>query len=238
MLRRVAEDGTKDLVNQVVLRSQSQAVYDPVNQGHFGLNLARYAHFTSPIRRYADLIVHRGLIAAHGWGDAKGGEGLTDGEADALPDIAEHISTTERRAAQAERDTVARLIAAHLSEHVGATFRGAIAGVTKSGLFVTLDETGADGFVPISKIGDQYYDYDEAAHALVGADTGTGYQLGDKVEVRLVEAAPVAGALRFEVLTDGKAMLRQTRSAHKARVGARRSKAGERFPRRSGRGRR
>ena len=244
VLRRVEDEGYRELVNQVVLRSQSQAEYDPVNAGHFGLNLARYAHFTSPIRRYADLVVHRGLIAAHKWGD----EGLTETEAQQLGDTAEHISTTERRAAQAERDTLSRLIAAFLSDQIDAEFRGRIQGVSKAGLFVTLDETGADGFVPISKLGEEYYRYDEGIHALVGEDTGTGYQLGDPVEVRLVEAAPVAGALRFEMLTDGKPMPRQNRSAHKLRTGAKRSRGGradnaraaERtrsFPRRSKRGR-
>ena len=217
ILRSVAEGDHAELVNQVVLRSQSQAVYDPVNLGHFGLNLARYAHFTSPIRRYADLIVHRALIDALGLGEG----GMTDELAAELSAIAEHISMTERRAMQAERDTVARLIASFLSEQVGAEFRARVSGVTKAGLFVTLSETGADGFVPISMLGEEYFHYDEAIHAVVGADTGTGYQLGDPVEVKLVEAAPMAGALRFEMLSEAKAMPRQTRSAHKLRTGAR-----------------
>ncbi|HEY8194950.1 MAG TPA: ribonuclease R [Hyphomicrobium sp.] len=186
-----------DLINEVILRSQSQAEYTPKNIGHFGLNLVRYAHFTSPIRRYADLIVHRALIRALDLGP----DGLTDDEIPRLASIAKSISDTERRAMSAERETTDRLIAAHLSDRVGATFQARIAGVTRSGLFVRLKETGADGYIPISSLGNDYYHHVEAAHALVGARTGTGYRLGDRVEVRLLEAIPSAGALRFEMLT-------------------------------------
>ena len=231
ILRRVADGDHAELVNQVVLRSQSQAEYNPDNLGHFGLNLARYAHFTSPIRRYADLVVHRALIAALGLGEG----GMMVAEIATLPDTAEHISMTERRAMQAERDTTARLIAAFLSEKVGASFTGRVSGVTRAGLFVTLDDTGADGFVPAATLGDEFFAHDESQHALVGADTGLGFQLGDTIEVRLVEAAPVAGALRFEALSDPKAMPAGTRSAHKARAARKRRPV---LPRRSGRGRR
>jgi ribonuclease R len=186
-----------DLINEIILRSQSQAEYTPKNIGHFGLNLVRYAHFTSPIRRYADLIVHRALIRALGLGP----DGLTDDEIPRLASIAKSISDTERRAMSAERETTDRLIAAHLSDRIGATFQARIAGVTRSGLFVRLKETGADGYIPISSLGNDYYHHVEAAHALVGARTGTGYRLGDRVEVRLLEAIPSAGALRFEMLT-------------------------------------
>ncbi|MGO4682696.1 ribonuclease R [Hyphomicrobium sp. 2TAF46] len=187
-----------DLINEVILRSQSQAEYNPKNIGHFGLNLVRYAHFTSPIRRYADLIVHRALIRALGLGP----DGLSDDEIPRLASIAKAISDTERRAMSAERETTDRLIAAHLADKVGATFHGRIAGVTRSGLFVKLKDTGADGFIPIGTLGNDYYHHVEAAHALVGARTGTGYRLGDAVEVRLLEAIPSAGALRFEMLTE------------------------------------
>lgn len=231
ILRRVADSDHAELVNQVVLRSQSQAEYNPVNAGHFGLNLARYAHFTSPIRRYADLIVHRALIAALGFGDG----GLTDEQANDLPAIAEHISMTERRAMQAERDTTARLIASFLNEKIGATFDARVGGVTKAGLFVTLNQTGADGFVPIFQLGDEYFTYDETLHALIGSQSSLGYQLGDRIEVRLVEVAPVAGALRFEMLTEGRKIRGSTRSAHKTKAGEKRRGA---FARRSSRGRR
>lgn len=189
-----------DLVNEVILRSQAQAEYAPQNIGHFGLNLARYAHFTSPIRRYADLLVHRALVRAL----KLGAGGLTDEEIPHLKAIAKQISDTERRAMAAERETTDRLIAAHLADRVGATFLARIAGVTRSGLFVKLKDTGADGYIPISSLGNDYYHHIEAAHALVGARTGEGYRLGDEVEVKLLEVIPSAGAMRFEMLTPGK----------------------------------
>jgi len=200
ILGQVQGTDNEELVSQVVLRSQSQAVYAAENQGHFGLQLARYAHFTSPIRRYADLIVHRALIAALGLGEG----GITRDEEASLDDIAAGISLTERRAMQAERETIDRLIAGFLAEQIGATFQGRINGVTKSGLFVTLDDTGADGFIPISLLGDEYFIFDETLHAVIGETSGQQYQMGQKVEVKLVEAAPVAGALRFEMISEGK----------------------------------
>jgi ribonuclease R len=189
-----------DLINEVILRSQSQAEYAPRNIGHFGLNLTRYAHFTSPIRRYADLLVHRALVRALKFGEG----GLTDEEIPRLTAIAKQISDTERRAMAAERETADRLIAAHLADRVGATFAARIAGVTRSGLFVKLKDTGADGYIPISSLGNDYYHHVEAAHALIGARSGEGYRLGDEVEVRLLEVIPSAGAMRFEMLTPGK----------------------------------
>ena len=183
-----------------MLRCQAQAEYNVENYGHFGLNLRKYAHFTSPIRRYADLIVHRALIRSEAFGD----DGLSDQLAPQLPEIASEISVSERRAMAAERETIDRLIAFYLSEKIGDIFEGRIAGVTRSGLFVKLHESGADGFVPASTIGADYYRYEESLHALVGNRTGETYRLGDPVSVRLVEAAPVAGALRFELLSDGK----------------------------------
>ncbi len=201
-----------DLVNEVVLRSQSQALYDPENVGHFGLNLRRYAHFTSPIRRYADLIVHRSLIAAYKLGD----DGMTSEEVPQLSAICEQISEAERRAMSAERETNDRLIAAHLSEKVGAVFEGRISGATRSGLFVRLSETGADGFVPAASLEDDYYHYVEGAHALVGQRSGLAYSLGDTVEVRLVEAIPAAGALRFEMLSAPRKPVGQTLKGYRS----------------------
>lgn len=199
ILARVADTEHETVVNQVVLRSQSQAAYSPKNLGHFGLNLRRYAHFTSPIRRYADLIVHRALVSALGLGEG----GLQPGFETRLEEIASDISVAERRAMLAERDTIDRLISAHLSDQIGARFHGRIAGVTKVGLFVKLDDTGADGFIPISKLGTDYFLFDESQHALIGEKSRERYRIGDSVEVKLVEAAPVAGALRFEMLTEG-----------------------------------
>lgn len=191
-----------DLVGEVILRSQAQAEYSAANFGHFGLNLRRYAHFTSPIRRYADLIVHRALVRALGLGEG----GLTDAEIDELDEIAQAISDTERRAMAAERDTADRLIAAYLADRIGATFQARVSGLVRTGLFVRLIETGADGFVPASSIGHEYFYHDELRHALVGEDTGLAYRLGDPVAVRLVEAIPTAGALRFEMLSEGRSL--------------------------------
>jgi ribonuclease R len=197
-----------ELVGEVILRSQAQAVYSGDNLGHFGLNLRRYAHFTSPIRRYADLIVHRALIRALGLGP----DGLTDSEMGELQEIAQSISDTERRAMAAERETADRLIAAYLADRIGAKFQARVSGLVRTGLFVRLIETGADGFVPASSIGHEYFYHDEVRQALVGEDTGLAYRLGDPVEVRLVEAIPTAGALRFEMLSEGRSIGTKPRS--------------------------
>jgi ribonuclease R len=200
LLQAAKELPAPDVVNEVVLRSQAQAEYSPQNAGHFGLNLSRYAHFTSPIRRYADLLVHRALVRA-----LKLGEGaLADEEVPRLADVSKRISEAERRAMAAERETTDRLIAAHLADRVGASFGARVSGVTKSGLFVRLNDTGADGFVPISALGRDFFHYIEEQHALIGARTNAGFRLGDRVEVRLVEAIPTAGALRFEMLSEGR----------------------------------
>jgi ribonuclease R len=185
----------ENVMNDVVLRTQAQAVYAPQNVGHFGLNLQRYAHFTSPIRRYADLIVHRALIRAHGFGD----DSLTDREAGRLGEIAEHISMTERRAMAAERDSTDRYVAAFMEDRVGASFDARITGVTRFGLFVRLRETGAEGLLPARALGSEYFRHDERKHAMIGDRTGTAYKLGDVVAVRLVEAAPLTGGLRFDL---------------------------------------
>jgi ribonuclease R len=201
-LERVADTEHAPLVNDMVLRSQAQAEYAPDNIGHFGLNLRNYAHFTSPIRRYSDLIVHRALIKALDLGK----DGLPDLGIERLRTIGQLISGAERRAMLAERDTYDRLIAAHLKGQIGAKFAGRVSGVTKSGLFVKLTVTGADGFVPASTLGADFYAFDEASMALIGQRTGEAWRLGDTVEVRLVEAAPLAGALRFEILSEGRYM--------------------------------
>ncbi|MCQ1833498.1 ribonuclease R [Neorhizobium galegae] len=200
------------MVNEMVLRSQSQAIYSPENIGHFGLNLMKYAHFTSPIRRYADLIVHRALVGSLGLGEG----GIKPDEEAQLDDIAAEISTFERRAMAAERDTINRLIAHHLSERIGEEFVGRVSGVTKAGLFVSLPTYGADGFIPISTLGNDYFIYDEAHQALSGEKTGLGYQIGDTVDVRLKQAIPLAGALQFEMLSEGKKLPTAIRSFHKS----------------------
>lgn len=230
ILAKADDTPHQTMVNEMVLRSQSQAIYSPENIGHFGLNLMKYAHFTSPIRRYADLIVHRALVGSLGFGEG----GITPDEEGVLDDIAAEISTFERRAMAAERETVDRLIAHHLAGRVGEEFEGRVSGVTKSGLFVTLPDYGADGFVPISTLGTDYFIYDEAHQALSGEKTGLGYRLGDAVTVKLAEAIPLAGALRFEMISEGRKMPTAVRSFHKAgrRDASRaRKKAGTRPPR-------
>jgi ribonuclease R len=218
ILEKVAGTEHHAFINEVVLRSQAQAEYSAENYGHFGLNLRRYAHFTSPIRRYADLIVHRALIR----GLKLGADGLPAGTSlEQLAEIGARISVAERRAMAAERETVDRLIAHHLADQIGAAFDGRISGVTRSGLFIKLAETGADGFVPAATIGADYFRFDEARHALVGDRTGETYRLGDRVEVRLVEAAPVAGALRFELLSEGSGRRGTPTRRHNSRTAGR-----------------
>jgi ribonuclease R len=212
VLARAKGTDNENLVHEIVLRSQAQAEYTARNYGHFGLNLRRYAHFTSPIRRYADLTVHRALIKAEGLGK----DGAT-ADGPELDEIAARVSAAERRAMAAERETNDRLIAAFLSEKVGATFNGRIAGISRAGLFVRLDETGADGFIAAATLGDDYFRHDEKAHAMVGARTGEMHRLGDPVTVKLIEVAPFAGGLRFELLSEGRIGARP-RLKHKASV--------------------
>jgi ribonuclease R len=200
-----------DVLNDVVLRTQAQAVYAAKNIGHFGLNLQRYAHFTSPIRRYADLVVHRALIRALEFG----ADGLTGEAAAKLSETADHISLCERRAMAAERDSTDRYVAAFMQERVGATFNARITGVTRFGLFVRLPETGAEGLIPIRTIGAEFFRHDERRHALVGERTGTAYKLGDIVSVRLREAVPLTGGLRFELVEETGASMRKATGAVK-----------------------
>jgi ribonuclease R len=187
-----------DIINEVVLRTQMQAVYSTENIGHYGLNLAKYAHFTSPIRRYADLIVHRALVTALGLGS----DGLSDWDISKMKDTAELITHAERRAMAAERDATDRYVAAFLADRVGATFEGRITGVTRFGLFVRLAETGADGLVPVSKLGGEFFIHDDRSHALVGERSGNRWPLGMTVEVRLEEATPITGGLLFHMLSE------------------------------------
>jgi ribonuclease R len=198
LLEQTRDTPNAEIVNEVVLRSQMQAHYSSENIGHYGLNLQRYAHFTSPIRRYADLIVHRALIRALGLGD----DGLSDRDISQIKSTAEMITAAERRAMAAERDATDRYIAAFLADHVGAEFEGKITGVTRFGLFVRLRETGADGLVPVSRLGGEYFVHDDRSHALVGERSGARWPLGMAVRVRLEEATPVTGGLLFEMLSE------------------------------------
>ncbi|MDB5447198.1 MAG: rnr, partial [Phenylobacterium sp.] len=198
LLAQTRDTPHAEIVNEVVLRTQMQAIYSAENIGHFGLNLDRYAHFTSPIRRYADLIVHRALVRALGLGE----DGLTDRDLAQIKDTAEKVTLAERRAMAAERDAMNRYIAAFLADHVGAEFSGKITGVTRFGLFVRLAETGADGLVPVSTLGAEYFVHDDKAHALVGERSGVRWLLGMSVQVTLTEATPVTGGLVFAMLSE------------------------------------
>ena len=195
ILNKVDDEDIRPQIMEQVLRSQTQAYYTPEHIGHFGLALGSYAHFTSPIRRYADVLVHRSLVRSYGLGDG----GLTDDEAARMPLIGESISQLERRAMEAERDTIDRYVAAFLSERVGQVLETRITGVTSFGFFATVEGLGGDGLVPAATLGAEYFSHDETTHALVGQTTGERYTLGDRLELRLAEADPVTGALRFEL---------------------------------------
>ena len=199
ILKQAANTDHAQLVSDLVLRTQTQAYYGDADLGHFGLALRRYCHFTSPIRRYADLLVHRALITAFKLGEG----GLSDEDIDRFEDTAELISNTERRAAAAERDAVDRYTTAFLADHVGAAFSGRVAGVTRFGLFIRLDDTGADGLVPIRQLPADWYQHDEVHHSLVGEDTGLTFTLGDPVTVQLQDADVTTGSLAFTLLEGG-----------------------------------
>ena len=195
VLDRIGDADFRPPVMEQVLRTQTQAYYGPVNHGHFGLSLGSYAHFTSPIRRYADLIVHRSLVSAHRLGEG----GLPASDAAAMDELGQTISRLERRAMEAERDTVNRYVAAFLAERVGETMEARITGVTNFGFFATVEGIGGDGLMPVRDIGGEYYRFDESARKLVGEQSGDEYTLGQHLQLKLAEANPVSGALRFEM---------------------------------------
>jgi ribonuclease R len=205
MLKDIVDESEKAQVMEAVLRTQTQAYYGPENAGHFGLALGSYAHFTSPIRRYADLLVHRALVAAYKLeqpepkGDLPAHSGLSDRDRKDLSQISEAISKTERRAMEAERDTIDRYVAAWLAARVGEVFETRITGVQSFGFFATIVGLGGDGLVPVSTLGREHFRWEEAAKRLVGDDSGTSYAPGDRLELRLAEANPLTGALKFEL---------------------------------------
>jgi len=205
MLKDVSDEAEKALIMEAVLRSQTQAYYGPRNAGHFGLALASYAHFTSPIRRYADLLVHRALVDAFGLEQPAPKaraiperSGLSDSDRADLAKVSEAISVTERRAMEAERDTIDRYVAAWLAGKVGEVFQTRVTGVQSFGLFATIIGLGGDGLVPVSTLGAERFAYDEKGRALVGERTGERFASGQLLELRLAEANPLTGALKFE----------------------------------------
>ena len=198
ILDRIGEADFRPQVMEQVLRTQTQAYYGPGNHGHFGLALGSYAHFTSPIRRYSDLIVHRSLVSAYDLGPG----GLSAEDAGSMERVGETISNLERRAMEAERETIDRYVAAYLANHVGQVMDARITGVQNFGFFATVEGIGGDGLVPARDLGREYFRYDEASRQLIGEDSGEAFSLGQRLRLRLVEANPASGALRFE-LPDG-----------------------------------
>ncbi len=210
MLKDVADETEKALIMEAVLRSQTQAYYGPRNAGHFGLALGSYAHFTSPIRRYSDLLVHRALVDAYGLEqpapkDLPAHSGLSDRDRTDLNRVSEAISAAERRAMEAERETIDRYVAAWLAGRVGEVFKTRITGVRSFGFFATIVGLGGDGLVPVSTLGWERFAFDEKAQALEGEDSGNRYALGQILDLRLAEANPLTGALKFELPEGGSA---------------------------------
>jgi ribonuclease R len=210
ILEKIIDEEVRPQIMEAVLRSQTQAYYGPINVGHFGLSLGSYAHFTSPIRRYADLIVHRALVSAYGLEmpkpklkDVEPTTGLTEAATAKLAATSEAISRTERRAMEAERETTDRYIAAFLSAQVGEVVQARITGVQNFGFFATVEGIGGDGLVPVSTLGKDYFHYDEASQTLIGEKTRQEYRPGMRLELRLAEANPVSGSLRFELPEGG-----------------------------------
>ena len=197
LLRQAEKQNEAELLSMSILRAMTQAYYSRENFGHFGLALRAYAHFTSPIRRYADLVVHRALIRAHKWEE----RGLTQEEEATLEKISDQISISERRSMAAERDTLDRYLAIYLSKKIGNEFSGRISGVVKFGVFIRLDESGAEGLVPIRSLGREYFTLDKKFNRLAGAKSGFKLSLGQNVTVRLAEATSENGGIIFELLT-------------------------------------
>jgi ribonuclease R len=187
------------VVMEQILRSQTQAYYSPQNAGHFGLALGSYGHFTSPIRRYADLLVHRALVEAYKLTPAVRETSLSNDDATKMEVVGTSISQAERRAMEAERETVDRYVAAFLAMRVGEVIDTRITGVTNFGFFATVEGLGGDGLVPISTLGAEYFSFDESQRTLTGQDSGDVYHVGQRLQLRLAEANPISGALRFEL---------------------------------------
>lgn len=220
ILERVGQADSRPEIMEQLLRTQMQARYAPDRLGHFGLALATYAHFTSPIRRYADLLVHRGLVSAYRLGEG----GLAPADAEKFEEIGEQISRLERRAMEAERETIDRYVAAYLADQTGQLVMCRITGVQPFGFFATVVDFGGDGLVPVSTIGDEYFRYDEKAQQLVGEETGTTFRLGQKLKLRIAEANPVSGSLRFEVPGQEGASRPQLERRDRVRTGGRRGR--------------
>ena len=217
LLTKLKKHPNSQLINELILRSQSRAEYSPQNIGHFGLNIRKYAHFTSPIRRYADLLVHRSLIRGLGVEKTcKDEEKLAENTIDSFIKIGEHISATDRRAVNAERNANDRYTAAYLSRYLGELFTGVISGVTKAGLFIRLDKIGAEGFVPASRLTGNRYVFDSKKYTLSNKQLGIKHRLGEKVEIRIIEANGIKSSSIFEINNDDKSIQRQRKKTKKS----------------------
>jgi ribonuclease R len=223
IIERIGESDARPQIMEQILRTQTQAYYSPDNTGHFGLSLGSYAHFTSPIRRYADLLVHRSLVGAYGLGPDVKQTALTPAESEAMELIGESISQLERRAMEAERETIDRYVAAYLSERVGEVLETRITGVQPFGFFATVEGLGGDGLVPVSTLGTEYFRYNEASQTLTGEDSETVFAPGQRLQLRLAEANPVTGSLRFE-LPEGGSPRAEPRRRDRERPGRRRGR--------------
>jgi ribonuclease R len=212
-------DGREEIMEQL-LRTQMQARYAPERLGHFGLALPTYAHFTSPIRRYADLLVHRALVSAYRLGEG----GLPPGEEERFEQIGEQISMLERRAMDAERETVDRYVAAYLADRQGQLVDCRITGVQPFGFFATVEDFGGDGLLLAKDLGQEYFRYDEAARQLVGDESGNTYRVGQRLTLRLAEANPVSGSLRFELPQGSYGAARAPERRDRTRGGGRRGR--------------
>jgi ribonuclease R len=212
IIERVGESDFRPQIMEQILRTQTQAYYAPANTGHFGLALGSYAHFTSPIRRYADLLVHRSLVGSYDLelgSPSLSGPGsvvaipkntaLTADEAERMSALGQLISQAERRAMEAERETIDRYVAAYLATRVGEVLDTRITGVQRFGFFATVEGLGGDGLVPVSTLGAERFFHDETVHTLTGEESGERYAIGQRLKLRLVEANPISGSLRFEI---------------------------------------
>lgn len=196
LLHDVAHKPFERMINDLVLRSQSQACYSPINIGHYGLSLSQYAHFTSPIRRYADLEVHRALIRV-----LELGEGGMRDDPTHLHQVGVHISAMERIAATAEREVVDRFVISFMASAIHDEFQVTIVGVNNFGLFVEVDQMGAQGFIPKGSLNGDYFIFDQDNHRLVGRRTRISYQLGQPLKARLIQADPLTSSMNFEIIS-------------------------------------
>jgi ribonuclease R len=222
IIARLGTEDYRQVVMEQILRSQTQAYYGPQNAGHFGLALGSYAHFTSPIRRYADLLVHRSLVEAYHLDPSAKATALAPDDAAKMDVVGQSVSQAERRAMEAERETVDRYVAAFLSMRVGELLDTRITGVTNFGFFASVEGIGGDGLVPISTLGAEYFRFDETQKLLIGDETGTSYHVGQTLQLRLAEANPISGALRFELAEGANHMpVRRGRGDRKPPMGRR-----------------